>query len=428
MQMNRHSNFKTANFAVQVLVVCVLLAAILLTLKNSRKSSFNDSDLTFSRLEVPVESNAFWTLLKATNQVYWPHSLETKLDDLSDNTNWDDSLASDILKTNQACLDLFDESLQQPFLLVPEPKTYADDDSYLGGWRAISRIASIRANALFHAKRDKEAFAAALKIIQFGHRAENSGGAIIHYLTGSSIKSFGLQRIRQMTAQTTLTEAELKPLIFELESFKPKGEGFTNAVKAEYKTECNLCDDFAAGKIPAETNANPQLTSIGIKPLFSATKTKMKFAQADRVLLNSFPKPFSDISWTDLPVVGTNVPVWKRMITGNAIGGFLFELMKPSVKSFASTKSREDVNVRATQLLLALKIYSLRHDKFPESLSELVPEFFPQAPMDDFDGKPFRYLPDKKLIYSVGPDFKDSGGEGSRKNSKDYDLPFKIEF
>ena len=82
----------------------------------------------------------------------------------------------------------------------------------------------------------------------------------------------------------------------------------------------------------------------------------------------------------------------------------------------------------ATQLLLALKIYQIRHNKLPESLSELVPEFFPQIPLDDFDGKPFRYLPGKKLIYSVGPDLKDSGGEDFHKNPKDYDLPFQIEF
>jgi hypothetical protein len=78
--------------------------------------------------------------------------------------------------------------------------------------------------------------------------------------------------------------------------------------------------------------------------------------------------------------------------------------------------------------LLALKIYKMRHDKLPESLSELVPEFFPQVPIDDFDGKPFRYLPDKKIIYSVGPGLKDFGGEARHKGSDDYNLPFKIEF
>ena len=70
----------------------------------------------------------------------------------------------------------------------------------------------------------------------------------------------------------------------------------------------------------------------------------------------------------------------------------------------------------------------MRHDKLPESLSELVPEFLSQVPKDDFDGKPFRYLPDKKLIYSVGPDLKDDGGNGIEKHSENYDIPFKIEF
>jgi hypothetical protein len=70
----------------------------------------------------------------------------------------------------------------------------------------------------------------------------------------------------------------------------------------------------------------------------------------------------------------------------------------------------------------------MRHGRLPESLSGLVPEFFPQVPTDEFDGKPFRYLPAQKLIYSVGPDLKDSGGDGRRKNSKAYDLPYEIEF
>lgn len=109
-------------------------------------------------------------------------------------------------------------------------------------------------------------------------------------------------------------------------------------------------------------------------------------------------------------------------------GDILFKMLETPVKSFTTRKSREDVNVTATQLLLALKIYKMGHDKLPESLSELVPEFFSQIPIDDFDGKPFRYLPDKKIIYSVGPALKDSGGEAFHKNSKSYDLPFKIEF
>jgi hypothetical protein len=133
-----------------------------------QKAAFHDSDLIFSRPDVSVESNAFWTLLKATNELYWPKSPENKLVDISNNTNWDDSLAVDVLKKNQACLDLFDENLKQPFLLVPELKTFDDDSSYLDGWRTISLVESIQAISLFRTKKEKEAFDVALKIIQFG--------------------------------------------------------------------------------------------------------------------------------------------------------------------------------------------------------------------------------------------------------------------
>lgn len=95
----------------------------------------------------------------------------------------------------------------------------------------------------------------------------------------------------------------------------------------------------------------------------------------------------------------------------------------PTMKRLFERKSSENVNVRATQLLLALRIFTTRHGHLPASLQELTPEFFPRVPVDDYDGKPLRYLPEKKLLYSIGPDLKDSGGQRSRK---DGDLPFEI--
>jgi hypothetical protein len=282
----------------------------------------------------------------------------------------------------------------------------------------------------FEQKKEGEALDAALKIIQFGQRVENSGGPTLYYLVGSSIKMRGLLRIQQMTADTILSETDLIQLIRELDNFKANKEGFINALKVEYQTQAKYCDDYAAGKIPEQTNSAfvRSLISIGIMPVFNATKTKMEYAQSARVVRDNFSKPFGEVPWSDLPVVDTNISVWMRLVSGNAIGDILFEMLEPDFKNVSSRKSREDVNVTATQLLLALKIYKMRHDKLPESLSELTPEFFPQVPLDNFDGKPFRYLPDKKIIYSIGPDLKDSGGEARHKGSESYDLPFKIEF
>ena len=188
-------------FAISIavmLVVCLTVAVVFSALaRRHQPKAFNDSDLIPARVEVPVESNAFWTLLKATNELYWPQKLEHKLDDLSDNTNWDNSLAADVLEKNHNCLDLFDEAMRQPFFLVPEPKTFDEAWPYLADWKAVSRVEAIQAIALFRKKKEKEAFDSDFKIIEFGQRAENSGGPIIHYLVGVAIKSIGLRNIQK---------------------------------------------------------------------------------------------------------------------------------------------------------------------------------------------------------------------------------------
>lgn len=46
---------------------------------------------------------------------------------------------------------------------------------------------------------------------------------------------------------------------------------------------------------------------------------------------------------------------------------------------------------RAARLMLALRRFELKHDRPPEVLAELVPEFLPAVPLDPFDGATFRY-------------------------------------
>jgi len=63
---------------------------------------------------------------------------------------------------------------------------------------------------------------------------------------------------------------------------------------------------------------------------------------------------------------------------------------------------------------IALRRFELRHGKLPAVLDQLVPEFLPQLPRDFFDGQSLRYrLRDDGgfLLYSVGKDQKDDGGD-----------------
>lgn len=63
---------------------------------------------------------------------------------------------------------------------------------------------------------------------------------------------------------------------------------------------------------------------------------------------------------------------------------------------------------------IALKRYQLRHGDYPADLTALVPEFVPSVPRDPVDGHPLRYRRNTDgtfLLYSVGENGKDDGGD-----------------
>ena len=74
-----------------------------------------------------------------------------------------------------------------------------------------------------------------------------------------------------------------------------------------------------------------------------------------------------------------------------------------------------------TTTALALKRYQLAHGDYPSDLSSLVPRFLPSIPRDPADGQPLRYRlkPDGTfLLYSIGLDGKDNGGDPSPADGK----------
>jgi hypothetical protein len=65
----------------------------------------------------------------------------------------------------------------------------------------------------------------------------------------------------------------------------------------------------------------------------------------------------------------------------------------------------------------------VRHGRWPQRLDDL-----PEGPLaDPFDGQPLRYkvTPAGRMVYSIGQDLRDDGGEASRQGT-DGDLIFHL--
>ena len=75
---------------------------------------------------------------------------------------------------------------------------------------------------------------------------------------------------------------------------------------------------------------------------------------------------------------------------------------------------------------IAIKRYQLKHGKVPASLDALAPEFLAEAPRDRMDGKPLRYRVNAQagfMLYSVGSDGIDNGGDGAQANGPSPTTP-----
>ena len=94
--------------------------------------------------------------------------------------------------------------------------------------------------------------------------------------------------------------------------------------------------------------------------------------------------------------------------------GFLTVRMLPIVSAYPDRAAEGDARYRLAQLAVAMTICRIKTGALPESLDKLVPEFIETIPTDPFDGKPLRMVRNSNggaILYSIGPDLKDDGGE-----------------
>ena len=82
---------------------------------------------------------------------------------------------------------------------------------------------------------------------------------------------------------------------------------------------------------------------------------------------------------------------------------------------------RAEATVNIAKTAVALERHYLSKSTYPESLSELVPQFLPEVPLDPINLKPLRYqrLPSKQFkLYSIGANETDDGGEIHKESDK----------
>jgi hypothetical protein len=109
----------------------------------------------------------------------------------------------------------------------------------------------------------------------------------------------------------------------------------------------------------------------------------------------------------------------------------LVRLLAPAMSKMADADRRMHGHLRCAVVLLAAERYRQEHNRWPESVRALVDDgYLREAPVDPYDGARIRLkrVADGLVIYAVGPDGQDDGGNLDRKMTfpRGTDLGFRL--
>jgi len=413
---------KTAIILGFVLVLAVTAVGVLPLLR-STQPAFNDIDLRPTRAQLAIGSNGFPLLLEAGKLLTVTERDESALSELRTGSSWDEGQARDFLKANEASLATMRKAWLCPHLQVDAITNFDAEFPYLREWRKLTHLALIEAHSSFHSGNETEAFDMAMEVVRFGHRIEESGGGMLHYLVGSAVKSQGLESLRRFADDTRLPADKLGSITRQIKDFEANQGGLREALKVEYATQAAMFDGLPGNFI---TNSSGRPVAAP-RFIYSAMRSKAELATQIRLTITAMTNCYA-VGMKAIPTAKTNISKIWLLLRGNAVGTILNEMSLSSREKILARKCRENASLRATRTVLALRAFQMTNGRNPQSLEQLLPDFLEAIALDDFDGKPLRYSPILKVVYSVGDNLTDDGGVQSTNRLKSADLVFPFNF
>ena len=110
-----------------------------------------------------------------------------------------------------------------------------------------------------------------------------------------------------------------------------------------------------------------------------------------------------------------------RTTLSREIANVLLAILLPSMGRAVDLQDEARMSLEVEKTALALACHKARHGRWPARLDELAGDLLKQVPTDLFSGQPLVYRPegDGYVLYSVGINARDDGGEKDRPDSQE---------
>lgn len=393
---------KTALAMMGVLVASLFVGVVIRIAVHGRDIPAPDvSDLVTVKVDVPDEDNAYLYFAKAVDSFDWPRD-DPRISAILTGKQWDEVFVADLLSRNASVLSLVGRGLSCPTYEPREKSKFEKPKVPFLWFPEIGRLLAFKAMYERRAGQVEQAWRTCFNEYRLGSFVVSRPRIVLDYGAGLIILSMGFDQAEQSLHRVRVQETELLALLDQLNGVASLDAGMVRTLKEEFQYACEGIDQ------PSHIMTRHPLVS---GYAFHPNRTRLMCAEFYRAAMAMASQPYSKAHMPDFKVLP---PPGIRMrllpFRPNGVGRILASLVIPedSIERMVTAKCSTQCRLDGLRLVVACRLYEMRHGRLPETLDSLVPEFLSSVPQDPFDGKPFRYLPEKGIVYSIGKDLKDS--------------------
>ncbi len=427
-----------------------------------------DPILRYKRVPLPDEENAFPLWKEAAGKRVRAgedlrEALSKALDEYEPFPEGDDGRRlSEWMEKNAEALALFDAGIARGRCQFPEIEGRDVDIPYLAPLRAAGRLKLVKAKLLAQNGNLDAAAGEITGIIRLGEMIAGGEGPLIHYLVAIAVQGYGTRGARWLARQEGVSAPALDRMIRSLENAARPGDKFAAAMRVAFtccaapvlrELDDVLAKFFEHGLPQPFGEPIDQETADMIKPIFTDprlfdradtlrligrlyaqvacdarspwierdTGRKAYWERFHKAATEDFVTIFTalvervkkneDLSDEDLrELVGPVKNPFGRLVTGLLVAADYAALDR----CFRTLADRE-----TTKTVLALRLYELRHGELPADLNALVTDgILAEIAADPCSSERLRYDRTRRIIWSVGENGKDDGGDATDERGK----------
>lgn len=242
-------------------------------------------------------------------------------------------------------------------------------------------------------------------------------GNFVQYRDSLALQNGANFGLRTYVKLSSLTEPRLAAIQKEFAKYEPTATGCANAIRVEFpRFALRLREDGpknprAFNALIRGTGPPTLLTKLQYRPQATARYCLEIDRKVVAALDAGWTEAFQTLAWLskDLQVKQEEslLGQFHPNLTGLAAAGTHIRLLSKHLHAAMN----EVANHRQTVLQFAIRRYELTEGRLPDRLTELVPRFVAEVPLDPYTNQEMRWNHRTDALYSVGPDGEDKGGK-----------------